>query len=70
MTAIEAAVLVGVRSHLTYERDRYISSKDYWTTGKGSSNSNAQKSASFCDTRITALNSAIEQLNLLISAAQ
>lgn len=69
MTSIEAAVLVGIRAHITYERDRYVSSKEYWTTGKGTSNSNAKKSADFCANRIEVLNSVIEQINLLVSSA-
>lgn len=63
MTRQEFAGLLAVKQVLIYERSRYESSITYWTTGKGASNSGAQKSIDFCKTRIEAINVAIETID-------
>ena len=67
MTAIESAVLLNIRSVLTYELSRYESSVRYWTEGDGSKRDNAQKNVDYNRSRITAIETAIKQIDLLTS---
>ena len=65
MTRVEYAVVLSVKQSLSYELSRYQSSLEYWTTGKGASNAAAKKSIDFCNARIVALQTAIEQIDML-----
>lgn len=67
MTAIESAVLLNIHSVLSYELSRYESSLRYWTEGDGSKRDNAQKNVDYNRSRITAIETAIKQINLLTS---
>ena len=67
MTAIESAVLLNIRSVLSYELSRYESSVRYWTEGEGSRRDNAQKNVDYNRSRITAIETAVKQIDLLTS---
>ena len=67
MTAIESAVLLNIRSVLTYEVSRYEASQTYWQSGDGASKSNADKNVKYNASRIEALSTAIKQIDLLTS---
>lgn len=63
MTRQEFAGLLAVEQVLIYERSRYERSLEYWSTGKGATNTSAKKSIDFCKTRIEAITTAIETID-------
>ena len=67
MTAVERAVLLSVRSTLAYELQRYEASVAYWSTGDGAGKTNADKNIRYNASRIDAIKTSIEQINLLVS---
>ena len=67
MTAVERAVLLSVRSTLSYELRRYEASVAYWSTGDGMGKANADKNIRYNTSRIDAIKTSIEQINLLVS---